>query len=161
MGGTHPVQQRAFHNFMKEQFASLSTWLDVVSFEAEFAQNQKQTDDVVFVDVGGGNGSQCAALRKSLPELKGRLVLQNHPYVLEKAIEVEGMEKMPYDFFTEQPIKGRWKVRKIPITASPPNLTDKALVSTTSARFCTTLTTLRASESWSLRSQLLGPTVSL
>lgn len=103
---THPVQQRAFHNFMKEQFASLPTWLDVVPFAAEFAEDS-QPDDVVFVDVGGGNGSQCAALKRSLPELRGRIVLQDHSYVLEKALEVEGMEKMPYDFFTEQPVKGR------------------------------------------------------
>lgn len=103
---THPVQQRAFHNFMKEQFASLPTWLDVVSFATEFAQDS-QPDDVVFVDVGGGNGSQCAALRRSLPELRGRVVLQDHSYVLEKALEVKGMEKMPHDFFTEQPVKGR------------------------------------------------------
>lgn len=103
---THPVQQRAFHNFMKEQFASLPTWLDVVSFAEEFAKHPTQPDDVVFVDVGGGNGSQCAALKKSLPELKGRVVLQDKPNVLEKALEVEGMEKMPYDFFTEQPVKG-------------------------------------------------------
>lgn len=102
---THPVQQRAFHNFMKEQFASLPTWLDVVSFATEFAQDS-QPDDVVFVDVGGGNGSQCAALKRSLPELRGRVVLQDHSYVLEKALEVGGMEKMPHDFFTEQPVKG-------------------------------------------------------
>lgn len=103
---THPVQQSAFHHFMKEQFASLPTWLDVVSFAAEFAQDS-QPDGVAFVDVGGGNGSQCAALKRSLPELRGRIVLQDHPYVLEKALEVRGMEKMPYDFFTEQPVKGR------------------------------------------------------
>lgn len=105
----HPVQQRAFHNFMKEQFASLPTWLDVVSFAAEFAQDSTQPESVVFVDVGGGNGSQCAALKKSLPALKGRVVLQDKSYVLEKALEVEGMEKMPYDFFTEQPVKGKFK----------------------------------------------------
>lgn len=103
---THPVQKHAFHNFMKEQFASLPTWLDVVSFAAEFAQDSRP-DDIVFVDVGGGNGSQCAALKKRLPDLKGRVVLQDQSYVLETALVVEGMEKMPYDFFTEQPIKGR------------------------------------------------------
>lgn len=103
---THPVQQHAFHNFMKEQFASLPTWLDVVSFAEEFAQDP-QPDEVVFVDVGGGNGSQCAALKKSLPQLEGRVVLQDQSYVLETALEVGGMEKMSYDFFTEQPIKGR------------------------------------------------------
>ncbi|KAK2598508.1 hypothetical protein N8I77_011917 [Diaporthe amygdali] len=100
---THPVQKRTFHNFMKEQFAGLPTWLDVVSFAAEFSQDLR-LDDVIFVDVGGGNGSQCAALKKALPELKGRIVLQDRAYVLEKALEVGGMEKMPYEFFTEQPV---------------------------------------------------------
>ncbi|KAL1872959.1 hypothetical protein Daus18300_004099 [Diaporthe australafricana] len=103
--GTHPVQQRAFHNFMREQFAGLPSWLEVVSFAEEFAQDS-ESGEVVFVDVGGGNGSQCAALKKSLPDLKGRFVLQDRAYVLEKAPEVEGMEKMPYDFFTEQPVIG-------------------------------------------------------
>lgn len=110
---THPVQKHAFHNFMKEQFASLPTWLDVVSFGTEFAQDIRP-DEVAFVDVGGGNGSQCAALKKALPDLKGRVVLQDQSYVLETALEVEGMEKMPYDFFTEQPVKGRQETPETP-----------------------------------------------
>lgn len=120
---THPVQQHAFHDFMKEQFASLPTWLDVVSFAAEFA-HPNQPDHVVFVDVGGGNGSQCAALKRSVPELEGRLVLQDQYYVLEKALDVEGMEKMPYDFFTEQPVRGECEGPEDPSCQSPPNLTD-------------------------------------
>ncbi|KAJ4376692.1 hypothetical protein N0V86_006808 [Didymella sp. IMI 355093] len=100
---THPVQQGAFHRFMEAQFAMLPTWLDAVSFDTEIAQDVG-VEEVVFVDVGGGNGSQCAALKKAFPELKGRVILQDRPAVLEKALKVEGMESMAHDFLTEQPV---------------------------------------------------------
>lgn len=102
---THPVQQGAFHRFMEAQFASLPTWLDVVDFEADMGKGLTDSD-CAFVDVGGGNGQQCEALRKKLPQLKGRVVLQDRPEVLEKALSVDGMDKMSYDYLTEQPVKG-------------------------------------------------------
>lgn len=101
---THPIQQGAFHRFMEAQFAMLPTWLDVISFQAEVADGSAK-DDILFVDVGGGNGSQCAALKKAFPELAGRIILQDRPAVLEKALDVEGMERMAHDFLTEQPVK--------------------------------------------------------
>ncbi|CAN9271529.1 unnamed protein product [Alternaria alternata] len=82
---THPIQQGAFHRFMEAQFASLPTWLDAISFDSEIAKGVS-AEDVVFVDVGGGNGSQCAALKKAFPELKGRIILQDRPAVLETAL---------------------------------------------------------------------------
>jgi ribosomal protein RSM22 (predicted rRNA methylase) len=101
-----PIQQATFHRFMEAQFASLPTWLDAVSFESEIAHDAS-ADDIVFVDVGGGNGSQCAALKKALPRLQGRIILQDRPAVLEGALEVAGMEKMAHNFLTEQPVKSK------------------------------------------------------
>lgn len=91
---------------MDAQFSTLPTWLDVVDFQTEMAKGSGD-DDVVFVDVGGGNGSQIAALKKSWPDIKGRMILQDQAYVLERAMEVEGMDKITYDFLTEQPVKGK------------------------------------------------------
>lgn len=90
---------------MEAQFASLPTWLDAVDFEAEMGKGLT-SDSVAFVDVGGGNGQQCDSLKKKFPELAGRFVLQDRPEVLEKALAVDGMEKMSYDYLTEQPVKG-------------------------------------------------------
>ncbi|KAM0542658.1 hypothetical protein ACHAPJ_012690 [Fusarium lateritium] len=101
---THPVQQGAFHRFMEAQFASLPIWLDVVDFEPEMAKDIPPTE-VAFVDVGGGAGHQCGALKNKLPELKGRVILQHRPEVLQKALPIDGMEKVGYDFLTEQPVK--------------------------------------------------------
>ncbi|OAA35865.1 O-methyltransferase, family 2 [Beauveria brongniartii RCEF 3172] len=103
---THPTQQGAFHRFMEAQFASLPTWLDAVDFASELGgADLGSAEHVVFVDVGGGNGQQIAALKEKFPGLKGRAILQDRPEVLEKAPEVDGMEKMSYDYLTEQPVK--------------------------------------------------------
>lgn len=90
---------------MEAQFASLPTWLDAVDFGSEMSAGLSSPKQVAFVDVGGGNGQQIAALKAKLPDLQGRLVLQDRLVVLEKALEVEGMEKMSYDYLTEQPVK--------------------------------------------------------
>ena len=89
---------------MEAQFASLPTWLDVVDF-SDFSKGLTPSD-AAFVDVGGGNGQQCDALLKKFPDLRGRVVLQDTPNVLGKALQVERMEKMSYDYLTEQPVKG-------------------------------------------------------
>ncbi|KHO01575.1 O-methyltransferase, family 2 [Metarhizium album ARSEF 1941] len=101
---THPVHDRAFHRYMEAQFASLPTWLDVVDFEADFG-NDLAPSDVAFVDVGGGNGQQCALLKNKFPGLQGRIILQDRPHVLQTALSVENMEKMSHDYLTEQPVK--------------------------------------------------------
>ncbi|KAK8135203.1 hypothetical protein PG984_007215 [Apiospora sp. TS-2023a] len=105
---THPANQAAFHRFMEAQFASLPTWLDVFDVKAELGccgAGARPAAEVMFVDVGGGNGSQCAGLRKAWPDMRGKMILQDKPQVLEKALGVEGMEKMGHDFLTEQPVK--------------------------------------------------------
>lgn len=104
---THPVQQGAYHRYMAAQFAMLPTWLDAVSFETEVAQGVG-AEEVAFVDVGGGDGSQCAALKRAFPELKGRIILQDRPAVLEKALKIDGMELMAHDFLTEQPVHSKF-----------------------------------------------------
>ncbi|KAF9883253.1 hypothetical protein FE257_003809 [Aspergillus nanangensis] len=101
---THPVQQNAFHQFMKLQFASLPTWLDVVDFQRDFAQGL-EPNTPLFVDVGGGNGQQCASLLEKYPQLGGRIVLQDLKSIVATAITDDRVERMEHDFFTEQPVK--------------------------------------------------------
>jgi demethylsterigmatocystin 6-O-methyltransferase len=109
---SHPIQQGAFYRFMKTVFSGLPTWLDVVRFDQEVAANTNP-DEVLFVDVGGGFGWQCQALRKAYPNLAGRIVLQDRQDIIEKGLVAEeaapnrelGIEAASYDFFTPQPIK--------------------------------------------------------
>lgn len=64
-------------------------------------------DDVVlFVDVAGGLGRYTEALLAKFPGIPGRLILQDLPPVIESIQELHPrIERMEYDFFTEQPIK--------------------------------------------------------
>ena len=63
-----------------------------------------------FVDVGGSHGSIDMALTRVLPGI--HCIVQDAPQVISKAQPklpaelVDRVEFMPYDFFTEQPIKG-------------------------------------------------------
>ena len=110
---SHPIQQGAFYRFMKTVFDGLPTWLSVVHFDEEVAANSKP-EEILFVDVGGGFGWQCQALRKAYPSLAGKIILQDRQDVIEKGGAAEeaapnkelGIEATPYDFFTEQPVKG-------------------------------------------------------
>lgn len=90
---------------MELQFSSLPTWIDVFDFAAECALGTT-SDTPIFVDVGGGNGQQCASLQQRYPTIQGRIILQDRPRILANAITGPGVERMEHDFFTEQPVKG-------------------------------------------------------
>lgn len=106
---SRPAGQAAFHRFMETQFAGLPTWLEAVDFASEIGGGRPATEtDAMLVDVGGGNGSQCALLRGGWPEMPGRLILQDRHDVVAKALEVPGIEKMSYDFLTEQPVRSTY-----------------------------------------------------
>lgn len=87
------------------------TWLDVIAFESLIKGNGAEATVIdpetpVFVDVGGGIGSQCAILKSKLPNLPGRVILQDLPVVLQHALPTEGVEVTAHNFWTEQPVKG-------------------------------------------------------
>lgn len=88
-----------------------TNWLDVIDFEALIKIDGTDDDAItpetpVFVDVGGGIGSQCAILKAKLPNLPGRVILQDLPVALQHALPTEGVEIMAHNFWTEQPVKG-------------------------------------------------------
>ncbi|BCS24052.1 uncharacterized protein APUU_40496A [Aspergillus puulaauensis] len=63
-------------------------------------------DTVLMVDVGGGDGHDILHFNSKFPN-SGRLVLEDLGAVTEGIEKLdESIEKISYDFFTEQPIKG-------------------------------------------------------
>lgn len=84
-------------------------WLDVAPIE-EAARSALQADPgrVIFVDVGGNAGHQCARLVERIPDLRGHVVLQDLEETIRKAPPVEGVRAEAYNFFTPQPVKGRY-----------------------------------------------------
>ena len=72
-------------------------------------------DSVTMVDVGGGRGHVIRQIKGSVPNLKGKFILQDRPPVIEdngKEIEAHRIEAMPHDFFNPQPVKGRFPTRR-------------------------------------------------
>ncbi|KAK3312665.1 S-adenosyl-L-methionine-dependent methyltransferase [Apodospora peruviana] len=99
-----------FHDWMntlaKHQFAAQETidFREWISTADVLAGNE----GVAFVDVGGGSGGQCLALRKKMGQ-SGRIVNQDREEVVREAktsLGEVGIEVMAHDFFEEQPIRG-------------------------------------------------------
>ncbi|KAF2098173.1 S-adenosyl-L-methionine-dependent methyltransferase [Rhizodiscina lignyota] len=102
---SHAVDSQKFHRFMEVQFKGIPSWLDDIDFISMYAKGAK-ANDVVFVDVGGGNGQESGKLRVKVPNLVGKVVVQDLPGPLNRAPEISGVEKMEYDYTGEQTIKG-------------------------------------------------------
>ena len=98
---SHPKQHTRFYDFMAAVHAVTTKWTDIVHFDEEFTKNM-QENNVIFVDIGGGNGAQCIEVQK-VHGLGGRIILQDRAAVIKKVemAHEAGVETMVYDFFTE------------------------------------------------------------
>ena len=97
---------------MASQRANQPSWiLDTKLFPHEiFTSHERRPDEVIMVDVGGGAGHQCIALRQAHPDLHGRVILQDLPDTIamtdRATLQNSGTEALAHDFMTPQPIKG-------------------------------------------------------
>lgn len=72
------------------------------------------TDDVFLVDMGGSIGHDISEFKRKWPDVQGRLVLQDLPTVVDHVKDLDSsIEVMPHDFFTPQPVKGRYTLAKL------------------------------------------------
>lgn len=94
-----------FNRFMYAQRSSVKDCFSILNLSKE--AKQWPAEKPLFVDVGGGTGQQCIAMRERWPELKGRVVLQDLPSVVNEVQLPEGIDVMAYDFFTKQPVTGK------------------------------------------------------
>jgi demethylsterigmatocystin 6-O-methyltransferase len=90
---------------MQASHGDRKSWLDTFRFE-QLCQNSNP-ETPIFVDVGGGIGHQCAELKARLPDIQGRVILQDLSPAVQHALSTEGVENMVIDFWHEQPIKGK------------------------------------------------------
>jgi hypothetical protein len=79
----------------------------IYDFQGEIGPLLTSPDDVALVDVGGSQGHVLEDVKKHLPGLKGRLILEELPNTLESVKVPDGIEAVPYNFLeTVQPVKG-------------------------------------------------------
>lgn len=100
--------KEAFDYWMSSRRAGMKReWFDIYPIKSQLlAGSERDSASVFLVDVAGGKGHDILSLRTRFPDLPGRLVLQDLPQTLEDLPTHDHIEIMPYDMFTEQPIKG-------------------------------------------------------
>ena len=106
----HPKYFQNFTLFMTGMREGRSTWLDFFPFDEQVSkgfETRGNLDSVILVDVGGGIGHEVEQIKKKYPQIAGTFVLQDKPDTLEQALKIPGMQVMPHDFFTPQPIEGQ------------------------------------------------------
>ncbi|PYI01158.1 S-adenosyl-L-methionine-dependent methyltransferase [Aspergillus sclerotiicarbonarius CBS 121057] len=104
-----PTLSAQFNNLMSVYHQGRASWMDPGFYPVErLTHPSNHTDSgILIVDVGGGKGHDLNEFRAKWPSARGRLILQDQPGVLAEATGLhESIERMPHDFFTEQPCKG-------------------------------------------------------
>lgn len=100
----HPREGQSFNHVMGGVMAHQAGWLDI------FPHNNLLNSDIglpLLVDVGGNVGHDMERFRQAHPETAARLYLQDRPEVVRLSECPEPVNKIDYDFFTPQPIKGK------------------------------------------------------
>jgi len=93
-----------YFQWLAEAQKGLGTWLDIFPAKDLFHGSKKDTP--LFVDVDGGLGHSCLALRAKYPKTLGRVILQDLPHIIQQVIPLKRVEAMEHDLENEQPIKG-------------------------------------------------------
>lgn len=107
----HPPQLDRFNTYMALRRKADLSWLSVYPVLEE-TRGLDDPERPLYVNVGGGIGHQCAQFRERYPasQIPGRVVLQDLPATIERALPTEGVENMAHDFFKPQPVKGKFLI---------------------------------------------------
>lgn len=101
----HLDQLDHFNTYMSHRRKIDISWLSIYPVH-EATQGLTDPQRPLYVNVGGGIGHQCAQFREKYPNIPGRVILQDLPVTVERALPIPGVENMAHDFFEPQPIKG-------------------------------------------------------
>lgn len=103
--GAHPEHAMNMVNGM-ESLSTGSLAGDAYPFADELGKLGTQEGDVTIVDVAGGQGHIMEEVRSLNPSVKGRFIVQDLPSTFAAVSKPPpGVEFMPHDMFTPQPIK--------------------------------------------------------
>jgi len=110
-----PVRFKNFNGAMQAKTAQIILPYDMFPFKEKLGKIETTDDTSLLVDVGGGNEQVTVDIRELCLGIKGKMILQDQPQVLDGiTASLPGVEKMGYDFFTPQPLKGEWQLSPFP-----------------------------------------------
>lgn len=104
---SHPEHFKLWLTWLPYERHGFAEFIDVFPFEQEVGQNT--TDNTtLFVDIGGGFGSQSALIRNKFSHLKGKVIMQDQAQAIDtvSANPIPGVDAQVYDFYTPQPVQG-------------------------------------------------------
>lgn len=111
----NPENAKVGQAFMAAQrMGQNSVWKDhrVPLQDFQLSDSDLEAGRIMFCDVGGGMGHLCMDLREQHPELEGKIITQDLelaqnfvPEASKAQMAKLGIEFMPHDFMTEQPVK--------------------------------------------------------
>jgi len=108
---SHPSLFQDFNLFMGNTMGAREYWHEWYDVENRLLSGFNSSHNPnLLVDVGGGKGHDIMAFRSTFSHHSGRLILQDLPQVLDSIPERDidpNILKVAYDFFDEQPIKGK------------------------------------------------------
>ncbi|RYP04949.1 hypothetical protein DL765_009997 [Monosporascus sp. GIB2] len=100
-----PEVLRDFNMFMGNTMGARSYWVDWFPVQERLLDGST-ADSALLVDVGGGRGHDLLAFHEKYPR-QGRLILQDLAPVIESIGDLNpAIERVSYDFSTEQPLQG-------------------------------------------------------
>jgi len=105
----NPEMMSNFNAFMAGSLETRPEWFKTFPVEGIVVAGAKTDgpNNVLLVDVGGGEGHDIEAFRKGYPDLRGKLVLQDLPPVINNIKDLDAsITRQPHDFFTPQPVQG-------------------------------------------------------
>ena len=106
----YPEHRKDFDEYMAARRKGLANWHETFPIASVLGTNAStDAEAVLLVDVGGNKGHEIASFHEAHPDIPGRLILQDLPPMIERIRKdpPNGIELMPYDFFTPQPVKGK------------------------------------------------------
>ncbi|KAJ2974552.1 hypothetical protein NUW58_g8625 [Xylaria curta] len=106
-----PPHGQYFNDYMHGYLLGRPEWMDEGFYSVKERLfdhfDTANKDAVLLVDVAGGFGHYTGAFLSKFPDAPGRLILQDLPPVLGQIKQLHPrIERMEYDCFTEQPVKG-------------------------------------------------------
>jgi hypothetical protein len=110
-----PVYFADWNAAMNAQGLATSFAISIFPFRSELSKLETTEESVLVVDVGGGLGHATMQIKGLIGDVKGKVILQDRKEVLEDIKEDlgAGIEKMPHDFFTPNPVKGMHNASQI------------------------------------------------
>ncbi|KFY27653.1 hypothetical protein V491_00808 [Pseudogymnoascus sp. VKM F-3775] len=92
---------------MAAQSEAAAWTVGIFPFVSELRKVETSDETVLLIDIGGGKGHVTKQIKALTEGIQGKIILQERPEVLAEITDpLPGIEKMEYDFFKPQAVKG-------------------------------------------------------